>query len=364
MAFRWNVAAAFLLSLASASPALAQQRPDRNCADDNGVDRCAAEQQARQRATFGLGPIEAHRDAGEQVRRTFYVDGYGRDLVAIAFVRTPGRDPRVQVHFPRRDGEAAPAPLEASVPQPVWDDILFRSAFFDRALAPAAADPEAVAICLHSWIYTVEATDPAPAPGQPATSRRVTQDACRHGLAQFYAIEMERAALPLFPACARLESRQHRNEAAQLAACRLLRGDRMAAAEVMNRADAFRRLRGADDTGYLAGIFAPGSSIDWNGLRYRGADAAAFWISKSAEGGNARFYPEAIEGLSDRRVRVTGVVARTVDAPGQRSIIYRARVEQIWAFGPAREFQIQSATVGPFEAAPQASLGAGASPAS
>ena len=89
-----------------------------------------------------------------------------------------------------------------------------------------------------------------------------------------------------------------------------------------------------------------------NGARYRGNDGAASWIAKSAEGGPARFYPEAIEGLSGSRVRVTGVLARSIDAPGQRSVQYRAPVEQIWVFGPSRIFQIQSATVGPFEAVP------------
>lgn len=351
-----KIGLALLLTLLWPGTLLAQAElePERGCSDDAGVDRCAAEEQARQRARFGLSPIEAHRDAGDQVRRVFYVDGYGRDLVAIVFIRAPGREPVVQLHFPRRaEGAEAPSPLEASVPERTWDEMLFRSALFDRALVPLPADPDRISICLHSWIYTVEASDPPDDSGRPAGIRRATRGACQEGLVQSYAIEAQRAVLPLFAACARLDPTRHRNEAAQLAACGMLRGDRMAAAEVLNRIDGFRDRRGPDGPGDLAGFFARDATVEWNGARHQGGSAGAFWSARAAENGNAHFFPQTVEGLSSRRVRATGIVSRIVDMPGRPSVIHRARVDQIWVLGPARIFQIERATVGPFEPMPE-----------
>lgn len=336
----WLRRAAALCLLLLAAPIAAQQRPDRNCTDDRGVDRCAAEQQRRVRALFGARSIEEHEAAGDQIRRVFYVDGYGRDMVAISFVRAPGRDPTVFVHFPRREGEPASEPLQAPVPRAVWGDVLFRSAGFDRSFVPLA--PGTTSICLHSWVYTIEASDP-PRHGRPARTRRKTEDACQDGPGETYAVELERAALALLPHCAALDPEQHRNEASMLAACRTLSGDRMAAAEVLNRAGAFRRVHGPDEVNLIAGHFdLSRASVDWNGARHpAGSGAAAFWAAKMSEGGHTNFYVESVEGISADRVRLTGWLAR-----GDGT---RARVEQNWVFGTIQEYWIESATVGPFE---------------
>ena len=167
--------AALLFSLLVAAPASPQGTPERDCRDDRGVDRCDEAQQRRVRELFGVRSIEEHRAAGDQVRRAFYVDGYGRDVVAIAFIRSPGRDPEVWVHYPRRDGEPTPEPLRAPVPRPVWNDVIERGEHFDRDVlsrpAPAAEprvarpagdaaeDPETIPLCLHSWVFTIEAVD-------------------------------------------------------------------------------------------------------------------------------------------------------------------------------------------------------------
>lgn len=93
----------FLVSIAmlvSTPEAAGQSRVAPECSDDNGVDRCSAEQHRRVLDLFGLNPIEEHVRAGDQVRRAFYVDGYGGDLLALSFVRAPGRDPRFTSTFP------------------------------------------------------------------------------------------------------------------------------------------------------------------------------------------------------------------------------------------------------------------------
>ncbi len=295
--------------LLSAQPTASAPTPapavDRDCRDDRMIDRCAEADQRRMGALYGLRPIEEHRDAGDRVRRVFYVDGYGRDVVAIAFVRAAGRDPAVFVHFPRRAGEAAPAPFEAPVTQAVWDDLIFRSALFDRALIPVPTPDNVIPICMHSWLYAVEASDPARSQYERATIRRATHNSCGPSLAQAFAIEAQRAALPLFPACNRLDPEQHRNPASQLAACRLLSGDRVAAAEILNLAGPFRRVSTREEAGLIYGRFAYDATVDWNGARNTGdGSAMAFWIERVLAEGRPSLFFESVEGISADEVRL------------------------------------------------------------
>lgn len=342
------------LSLLQA-PAAAQPVPDMNCTDDRGVNRCNADQQRRTRALFGVRTIEELRDAGDQVRRVFYVDGYGRDVVLISFIRAPGREPMAYVQFPRREGQPPIPALEASVPEGVWDDILRRSALFDRNFAvpppapPTAGEGQLISMCLHSWVYTIEANDPQRRTGDPASLRRKTEDACEDGPGEAFAWEVQTATLALFPACAALDSNLHRNPASQLQACSLLSGDRLAAAAVMNRLDRFRRADRPGDSQLLAGIFAfQGVSIDWQGMQLsRPTQPQDFWLSHMTADGAQGLYYDSIEGLSADRVRFRGSLHRSTEGPAGTNPTYSyAPVEMIWVYTGVREFQVESITVG------------------
>lgn len=325
--------------------------PAADCADDDLVDRCSPEQQRRVRELFGVPPIEAHRDAGDQVRRAFYVDGYGNDLLAIVFVRAKGRDPVLQVHFPRGSDGTRAEPLQAPVPNAVWEDVIRRSSHFDEQLKRLPEAPSAsgeITLCIHSWVFTVEATDPAEGEYRPATLRRKTEDACDDGLVEAYATELQRAAVPLLAPCARLDPRQHRNEATLLSACRLLRGDRLAAAEVMNLLDRFGAVERAEDSAQLQGLFAHDARIDWAGESFASPGGAAeLWARKMSEGGPTRLYWDYVEGETADRVRLVGLLSRSLENDGYS----RARVEQVWE-REGRSFQIERATVGAFEPEP------------
>lgn len=348
--------AAASLALLAAAPASGQNRPDRNCTDDRLVDRCSAEQQRAMRGLYGVPSIEEHSAAGEEVRRIFYVDGYGRDLILIVFVRSPRRDPELRIHYPMREGAPRPEPLRAAVPQPVWNEVAERGVHFDRSFAPGPA--EEPSICLHSWVFTIEAAEPTRDPRAPVEVRRKVEDACEDGPAKVYAREFARLALPLVPHCAALDSEQHRNEPAILDACRILHGDRLAAAEVMNRARAFRQLGRLHDAERIAGHFAQQPQIDWDGQTYRGPGyrAGEFWAARAvrADGGPTNMYIERVEGESGSRVRLRGLLSRSVDTPsGTATGVETATIEQIWARDVNGTMMIERATIGPWRTRPE-----------
>jgi hypothetical protein len=369
MKLAWSCTA-LLLSLLVAAPASPQGRADPNCQDDRGVDRCDPEQQRRVRQLFGVISIEEHRAAGDQVRRVFYVDGYGGDVVAIAFIRSPGRDPEVWVHYPRRQGEPTPEPLRAPVPRPVWNDVIERGEHFDRDVlsrpAPAgqghpakgtAAAPEGqeMVLCIHSWDFTIEAVDRGRA--ADAAIRRKTEDGCEDGQGELYAQYLERIALSLIPHCAALDVSQYRNEAIALLGCAKLRGDRIAAAEVRNRVDPFFEVQGPEDARLIAPLFHDDAAIEWRGEQLRGAgtDPPGFWASRvRTEGARVNFFIETIEGLSSERVRLTGGLFRAAAAAAGEAARYEsAAVEQIWTRVNQSDWYIERATVAPWRPVPR-----------
>ena len=354
--FARPISVGLLLLLAVAAAAQTPRPDDRACRDDRGTDRCADAEQRRMRDLYGVPSIEEHRRAGDQVRRVFYVDGYGRDLVLLAFVRSPGRDPSLRVHYPRPEEGERPAPLQAPVPQALWDEVISRSAYFDRRFARQEPGEGAagINICIHGWVYMVEAID-RPAPRSAAVVRRKVESACEDGPGALFAREVERLALTLLPPCNALDPDQHRNAAAMIAACHILHGDRLAAAEALNRAGAFRFIDGAADAPRLAGLFAHETRIDWNGDVYRGhgMEAGAFWAAHlSRDSGRANLFFERVEGLASDRVRVTGFLSRSADTPPDSPSRYEtAPVEQVWVRDHNGDLQVEAATVGPWEAA-------------
>ncbi len=328
----------------------AAQAPDRNCTDDRGRDRCAAAAQQEMRALYGVPPIEELAAAGAEVRRIFYVDGYGRDTVLIAFVRAPGSDPTLRVHYPRHAREERPEPLQAPVPSGVWNEVIERGTHFHRRFAAQAGEPDgAMLMCLHSSVFVAEAAERGSA-AQPARIRRKTEDACEGGPAEIYAGDLQRIALDLIPHCAALDTGQHRNAAAALDACRILRGDRLAAAEALNKADGFRFYEEPADAERFRYLFADQTAIDWAGRPYRGRgwDAHQFWAAQIGSGRAHMFWDRA-DGLSADRVRLTGSMtrySRVQDDQNTRTEV--AAVEQTWILDHNRQWKVERAVIGPW----------------
>ena len=343
---KMSFAATALFTLLAGSAAAGQPTQERDCHDDNGVDRCTEEQQRRVRQAYGVRSIEEHREAGDQVRRVFFVDGYGRDLVLIAFTRVPESDPTVRVHYPQRERQLRSEPMEAPVPQPVWDEVLWRSREFERTFVPRSGEDPS--ICLHSWVFTIEAVD-RPRGRLPAELRRKTEDSCENGPASIYAREIQRLALPLFPHCAALDPNQHRNSATMLDVCRLLHGDRLSAAEVFNLAVPFRRVSTREEAALINGRFDHEAVVNWNGASNTGqVSARDFWVERMLAEREPSFYFESVHGERSDRVRLTAALMRPVESPdGRERYFEHADVEQIWVRDFNGEMKIERATVGP-----------------
>jgi hypothetical protein len=352
----WVRALALLWMFVCAAGADAQTPP---CTEDRLFDRCDPEQHRRVLELFGMPPIETHHEAEDWVRRAFYVDGYGNDVVAISFIRTRGREPFVSVHVPRRDGGPAQSPLIASVPQDVWVDVLRRSTLFDRELVPPRPDNSGwETICLHPWVWTVEGTDPPPDVGPRTGIRRKVQNSCDYGPAGQFADELAIAALSLLSYCRSLDLADYRSEGLLLAECFKLHGDRNAAAVTRNRVADLQYASDFGQPSAMGLIFASDAVMELNGNVQDAGEPEDIW-SKQVWGPrlNGTFMTvDAVEAESAARVTVVGTLSRSwpldpaePDGPSRRE---RARVELRWT-AYYDTFELARVSIGPFEAEPQ-----------
>lgn len=312
------------------------------CRDDDGRNRCAAAEQDRMRKLFGVEPIKAFESGTS--RRLFYVDGYGNDVVAIHFLRMPGRDPMLTVHFPKTPGEEAIAPLQTMLMAEQWQTLLDASENFDRSFAPrkltkaGTSDDDAV-ICLHSWVYWAEATD------QGKGARSVTDDACNNGPVEQYAWAAVKLARSAFAHCSALDLQFSRNDATLLRACEGLVGDRLAAAEVFNRGESFRRIDSLDSDGGIERFSDWNVVVDYQGNTAKGPAARTLWKSLFSAKNPPNFYYDWIKGVDADTVLVSGGLYLSGDDDKDQI----AAVEMRWKKETDR-FDLTAIKIGPYKA--------------
>jgi hypothetical protein len=334
-----------LTSLLAPAGVMAAQSEVRDaCRTDRTSDACIRARTEAVRQPYEVPSLERLEAAGSRVRQVFYDDRAGGLIVS--FVAPRGGSAVVTVHYPRRSDGRRPSPLQAPVPERVWRDVLGLSEPFDARSRPS--NPRT--ICLDGGTYLVEAVDPDRAGRLGGATRQTLGHSCERGPTPAYAYAIARLALPLFPACARIDARRYAQPVRQLGACRLLNGDRMAAADVLSRARGFSVTANAEDTMRLAGLFSTRSELRWDGAPQAG-DPATIWAARAAPSiGVTRFRIEAVEGLSSRRVRLTGHLTRPVDTRlGTATGPETARVEQLWQRNRDGFFRVARATVGPWE---------------
>jgi hypothetical protein len=331
--------AAFLATLAAT-----QAEPPRNCRDDNWRDRCAADDRARVEGLLGIAAIEAEAETEAEVYRARFVDGYGRDMPAVAFVRRPGQDPMVEVSG--QDGRKMTAPVDPEVWQAVLDDARFA----DRTLTPVDGTTQETPICLHSWVVSVEMANSRPEHWEVVPVRRVTQSACGGALAVKYAFDLAKLAVEALPPCQLLDEDKQRNQVTILATCLGLEGDRFAAATLWNaQIDGRPKPRPdlADANAWRAYIGTNGSpTLDWQGEvvstdRSRNNRVAELVVRKLAETPDMSFRPTKFRGVSRTRAELEG----RLEAGDDRFAPYR----QTWIWDPnLSEWMLERWTVEPF----------------
>lgn len=224
---------AILLAMLALAPANVLAADE--CKDDRGLDRCDPQEQAAMLARYGLDNGESLQQQGTQVRRAFFVDGYGRDILAVSFVYERGRDPRVDVRIPVRAGEPATPPATMVISAAQWDSALTKGSYFDRQLTPMEGEDRS--ICLHSWVIRIEAIDPVrlsqdsyPAGRDEPSVRSKTATSCGPSLAVDYAFELADLAYDLLPWCSALRASNNRDKVQAMTVCARFSGDRIAAA--------------------------------------------------------------------------------------------------------------------------------------
>lgn len=338
----------FAAVLLQAGPAL----PPENCLDDSRTDRCAPADRARIVAKLGMASADAEAKAGVEAYRAFFVDGYGRERPTIAFERRPGQPPKAVVYAFNRKLEA-PASLSA------WNTVAASARYADRALAPrqpSKAGDDLSEICLHAWVSSVEIVNAPTAPDGADTVRSRTENACSPGLTTQFVFDLSKLALQQFPTCEALSVSEYRNDVERLAACTMLHGDTLAAAGFANQSGGRLNLRTdlepAQAWSNWIGTNAS-AEVNWAGQVakddiHRRNNVGKFLATQSAAA-RLDLYPDRIEGLDGRTVKVTGRIYRTTRAEPQ--VRASAPSDQTWIWDTGlHEWMLKSWTVGAFSA--------------
>lgn len=281
------------------------------CKDDKGQDRCTEAAQSQMRDAMGMSPIADLARSGAIVRRVSYIDGYGNNLIGIEFVRAPASDPIVRVILPQRQGRDRQV-MEAPIDPDRWATVITGSANADRAYI-AASNADTVNICLHSWVMLFEAADQQN--GRSGVRSRLSNGCGASPVAEFSMLAAKEAVAVFVP-CDRLEPTNYRNDASLLAACFTLQGDRLAAAEFVNRTDGLGSLNGSAQKA-LKFANSYKLTVNWNGRTASGDAAQALILSQLPEDGRADITIREARGLTPSTGTATGMLHRRPSSLGK-----------------------------------------------
>lgn len=319
------------LLLGTAVPVVAQSL---DCSKEANRAACDTQVLARQRAVYDAPPLETLVGKG-QVIRLFHSNAFGRNLGMIAVERRPGAEPRIETRF---DPAAEPRPftdqLSAPLPVAVWERLWDEGRFFDRTLGPPPASDRLV-ICADGSSVIVEMID---AEGR---IRRATGSGCQRDLPFVLAEKIATAALDADPACALLANRDPHDAIHALGNCRMLGGDRAAAAQAFNviQGSAFRYPNGPEDAPAIRAQLDDQVELNWPGeAPVRGmTNAARAWAS---HGNDGTLHLSRLFGETSDRVRIEGVIAfrRGEHEREPRT----AKVTMIWERRNGFDFRLRS----------------------
>src|SRR5215217_2581496 len=75
------------------------------CRSEGSETQCYLAHEREYLGIYGLAPAAEQLAAGTAIRRAMFVDGYGRDLVAVEFRRAAGSPPSVGIFLPLTQGQ-------------------------------------------------------------------------------------------------------------------------------------------------------------------------------------------------------------------------------------------------------------------
>lgn len=314
--------------------------PTDTCLEVGG--RRACENLAQHVAQMGVKTIEAEAADGVEVYRVRFIDGYGRDLPVVAFVRRPGESPSVEV------SASAEQKLVSPVSDEVWRKVRSESRYVDRELVPLKGAEEG--ICLHSWVAGVEMANTQVDIPNGGRVRKIGQSTCNGGMAIDYGFKLVSWARSALPPCDMVEADKAGGDIGALTECLRFKGDRAAAASLYNARHPGIPLTSSErgDAAQwraVLGVNGP-ARLSWDGQEavtdQQGTNAVAeFLVGRVISDPGLTFESQSYRGLTGRRGEISGVV-RTGD---NRTANYL----QTWVWDPnMREWMLESWTVEAF----------------
>ncbi len=260
-----------LLSLPFAANARAQVDTviaafDRGCSDNRGNDRCDPEYHSIMRKLYGIESAKTLKSRKLDVRRVYIINGYGRDVIAVTFLRKEDGTAWVEILSPAWDLlKVQPRKLIGTLSPSDWKKVVELTSLADNAsgskvsIALALANIEEqtndsekpITLCIHGWGAVFETASGDFYAGSCKDEEGVTK--------AFDTLPIARAVLP---ECTGFQLDEFRNMASLLAECQLLGGDRYIAFEAWTLANAINQIDRQDVTrDAVASFFADKSSI-------------------------------------------------------------------------------------------------------
>lgn len=307
---------------------------DRACRPDIRTDRCITFDDDLR--ALGMPLLEEEKVAGAEVYRITQIDGYSNLMPGIAYERRTGSVPQIVVYgFNGNKMSATVSPEE-------WADIKERARYADRTLAPlpGPADPLA-GICMHAWSTTVEIVNDSPRGVPNGPARRRTESACNGGLTHQFGFVLPSLAIKHFPECDLLDRKDYRNDMTRLGQCASFKGDRLAAAGLMNQVGGRFVPDDAEDRALAwARRLQPGDAtrLDWAGQVTSGgggarSPVALFMADFQTQNPSLRGYISTLDAVSSTRVEATGRM--DMDGPeGANDTRLTAPFTQTWLWDP------------------------------
>ncbi len=290
---------AVLFSLAIASLAAAPQDGSADdepaaCKEDWRSDACRIATFDRTLDDLQVTAIEDEAATGAEIYRVRTLTAWGRPLPVISFERRLGHSPLVVAT------DVGGGRMSTRVGQRIWSRVVSASAFADRDLvpeppAPKQGDIEEIIVCADGSTVMAEMANAPARLGDHRAVRRKLGHSCEDQPVIAYAALLAQMAAEVLPACAALN--RSREGVYTLRNCLALRGDTLAAADLMNALDdaPFEERMERPWTQWL-GVSSEPARLDWAG---QVVEQSSFTPPGSAKPTIAAFMAERVSALTN-----------------------------------------------------------------